>query len=1432
MRSLAKSLTSIAEYLKSFVADSQEERKLLGKKIEVVRQSFHSSFADQLEFYEQKVLNLEDIVENSKQQSESQHEKLLIIGSSIEDLTSKINFNAECIDQTRRFQDEVKSQVDSNTERIFHLEKDIDKIKRDTLSSFYFHAPDKNRHFTGRREELNLLNSSFFKKSGNSHTLCICGLGGIGKSALASEFCWENRTVCKGGVFWISADNDRYFELSVSQLAVEIGEHATSFEVCLQQVLTWLKRRTERWLLVFDNLDQFELSENIRHVLDVFSRSDINGHILITTRRCPDEVVDTVPGITPNECLSLDCLKEEEGVYFLERRSGMTEEGDFAKQLVKELGGLPLGLEQAAAHIKAVKIPFSEYLKDFERQKLKLLGRKKAKPVSQRIAMERLTVRTTWMLNFEYLSKMSEDYNYGKAANTILEVAAFLGPDNIPVDIINNGRPIIDEDDLIDCLKMEIGQKEIVEILIKFSLFIQSSSKTLSIHRLVQEVIRDSRSEEKMRQSVLQNALRLMSGAVSQNPQPLDELKRQEMKYDPNCSVLHLWQQLCIHCSHLLEHIECFVAENPAAQDNLFLSVEFCTVVRNVSIYFDLSGKEILAVHYQSILMKVIARIRFKEEDKNKFPPFSSVTVPLKDTERNSLMALLRQQQHTDKTSVMSEKDQQKFVDNLKLRGAEAFNVKEYESAIEYYSEALRFASDESTKAKLYHNRSLCYFKLKKFILSLQDANCCVDVDGTYGKGYARRAYGWKMIESTSEELLEGIIYGKSDEEIDREKQIFRKPSEEFHNEFFPETIVSHRKSEAARINGGLAAYFDPTLRLTLEREFGWIHAVKLKSPNDYLVLKSPEEEDPNFQVVYLLKGGQYTLEQLLTYPNFRHVVGFPGDCACVRVIEREVLYGFSFLENLQLIVSGSTLEIGGPVKEKLNIRGDCLMRRCNVTGGIAPCAEYPNCDGQKGCKVKPPCSLKSSPAGMNRVVKFCSKRKLAPFPGCMTKDERSGFPGLPSIRVGFGKILMQKCNVRGSPSSGLLVRSKASVAVVDACHIEGHALSGIVVEDEGTLCAWKSKVCFSGWDGIEASRSFCVRIEECFVSSSKRNGITLTKGRKDTDLFKNCIRMAYINDTEICHNSQFGLLLDESEHVSVICNKVHQNGYWGMSIKDPMDCLIFDNNVSLNRCGGVNISDHNSERIIVAKNIIYNHNGPGLLLQLSEGISQFYGPITVHSSAKANSSMPYLLDNREENNNIEYDSIIDLTRLFVFQCTYCHATDRELMTCTGCLQVRYCNKVCQASDWKEKHSEFCRIFRGRFKCNVTLGGQFEDVKFNENGQVVSKVMFGSPTRLNTYPKPDLEERKKFIVKVEADEESLSPIPTEFNKHLITVIDRSTAVYGTVKSKPLFHLLRQCGRLSDQRPYNKTLYCFAAIREKNYFKLTIFYEKFAPVQDW
>ena len=69
--------------------------------------------------------------------------------------------------------------------------------------------------------------------------------------------------------------------------------------------------------------------------------------------------------------------------------------------------------------------------------------------------------------------------------------------------------------------------------------------------------------------------------------------------------------------------------------------------------------------------------------------------------------------------------------------GTKAFGAKDFNKAIEYFTEAINETPNDHT---LYSNRSACYYNLNQFVKAREDAEKCIEVKPDWGKAYQRRA--------------------------------------------------------------------------------------------------------------------------------------------------------------------------------------------------------------------------------------------------------------------------------------------------------------------------------------------------------------------------------------------------------------------------------------------------------------------------------------------------------------------------------------------------------------------------------------------------------------------------------------------------------------------------------------------------------------------
>ncbi|XP_078373399.1 uncharacterized protein LOC144657003 [Oculina patagonica] len=414
----------------------------------------------------------------------------------------------------------TKSKLANMEIKVSGLQKDVIEIKEkvETLevnasqgengedSDALFTAPSRLTAFTGREGALQWLEQNLDPDQSSENrpgtsccTKAICGLGGCGKTSLAIEFSWRCINRFPGGVFWINGESDdNICESVVENLALLNIAASTSEKVddTLNRFLALLSKKKRPWLLVVDNADELEDSTCPTGVKKICKgpwqrngNAFKQGHLLLTTRRSAKDT-KTFLKLSSEDLFELQCFSEKEGALFLMKRTSFKEESldPDAILLAKELGSLPLALEQAAAYISALPIPcsFKAYLEKYRAVKLRLLQQQPATALSVE-AQHRLSVHTTWEMNFEILTETSP------AAATMMCIAAFLESDNIPITVINPGFPGLDQEELREGTRCAIDVDSILKVLSSYSLFsVDQESRVFSVHKLVQEVVRES----------------------------------------------------------------------------------------------------------------------------------------------------------------------------------------------------------------------------------------------------------------------------------------------------------------------------------------------------------------------------------------------------------------------------------------------------------------------------------------------------------------------------------------------------------------------------------------------------------------------------------------------------------------------------------------------------------------------------------------------------------------------------------------------------------------------------------------------------------------------------------------------------------------------------------------------------------------------------
>jgi tetratricopeptide (TPR) repeat protein len=301
----------------------------------------------------------------------------------------------------------------------------------------------------------------------------VHGLGGIGKSAFAREYCRRNRD--RYALEWFLHAEA---ETDIIDGLVQLGSHlAPGLEgtrdrrsTAEQVTSTLLGGLAKPALLVFDNLEHERLLRAWH--------PQSTAHVLITSRHAAwsSDVVT----------IALDTWSPAEGTRYLRRESGRADLSDSDTQAMAEaLGGLPLAFAHAAAYLRDTRnVTARRYL---ERINDHLAKAPKGAEYDRAV-----------LATFREAIVKAEEESPGAAS--LLRLAAFFAPDAIPEELFRQSAEVYGEGlhpvlpgsavptlDLRATVADAGCVDEALGALHRLSLVAFSETRTYTLHRLVQK---------------------------------------------------------------------------------------------------------------------------------------------------------------------------------------------------------------------------------------------------------------------------------------------------------------------------------------------------------------------------------------------------------------------------------------------------------------------------------------------------------------------------------------------------------------------------------------------------------------------------------------------------------------------------------------------------------------------------------------------------------------------------------------------------------------------------------------------------------------------------------------------------------------------------------------------------------------------------------
>jgi hypothetical protein len=277
------------------------------------------------------------------------------------------------------------------------------------------------------------------------------GLGGIGKSAVAAHYAAAHAGDYNP-VWWISADSAGAVEEGLAGLAAALQPElaqALPLDALCQRASSWLAAH-DGWLLVLDDVSDLA---DIAPVLD----RTLAGRVIITTRL--GEGWHRIGAAA----MRLEVLGQQQAASLLTRIAapGQDREApDGAAELCRELGCLPLAIEQAAGYLHQTRITPRAYLELLAQHPADMLDQA-ARGTSPDRAIARI-----WRVTLDQLA--------GTVAGLVLQILAWYAPDAIPRSLL---------------LDIDPGLLTALGSLAAYNM-ISLSGDTISVHPLVQTVAR------------------------------------------------------------------------------------------------------------------------------------------------------------------------------------------------------------------------------------------------------------------------------------------------------------------------------------------------------------------------------------------------------------------------------------------------------------------------------------------------------------------------------------------------------------------------------------------------------------------------------------------------------------------------------------------------------------------------------------------------------------------------------------------------------------------------------------------------------------------------------------------------------------------------------------------------------------------------------
>ncbi|MGF2035890.1 MAG: tetratricopeptide repeat protein [Nostoc sp. CmiVER01] len=266
--------------------------------------------------------------------------------------------------------------------------------------------------FVGREAELQNLHQQL-QTSRQVAIVAVAGMGGVGKTELATQYAKQHLQKYQGGVCWLSAQGIdveiqifRFVELKFNKIAPDDWELADRLRYC------WQNWQQGEVLLVFDDVTDYK-----KQVQPYLPPESPRFKVLLTTRLGFDRTLPQLPLGVLKPLAAMKLLKS------LVDRERLKNEAWVARKICKFLGYLPLALELVGRYLDTMPdLSLEKLLKRLEKKRLEHEAIAKANPLMR----YEYGVAEAIALSWEQLDEKAQEFGCWLSLFALADIPLFV----------------------------------------------------------------------------------------------------------------------------------------------------------------------------------------------------------------------------------------------------------------------------------------------------------------------------------------------------------------------------------------------------------------------------------------------------------------------------------------------------------------------------------------------------------------------------------------------------------------------------------------------------------------------------------------------------------------------------------------------------------------------------------------------------------------------------------------------------------------------------------------------------------------------------------------------------------------------------------------------------------------------------------------------